>query len=152
MAFHKFLITNVHFERTFVEMYIFSRQKIFCLRFFPPKNIFVCLSVRLQVYGIAPPVLSVCLSVCWVFLTFVPTIMHLAWRLLSACKVLAQRDFAPSTHPPNNEPVPQVLKQVVNLSCLAYNWESDLMAEPKWLFHAQFIAVKNDNALLVFSK
>ena len=45
------------------------------------------------------------------------------YRCLSA-KSRHQRDFYSSTHPPKNEAVPQVLKQVVNPSCL--NWNCNL--------------------------
>ena len=43
---------------------------------------------------------------------------------LHICKALAPCNFAPCTHPPSNEPIPQVLKQVVNLSCYfcLYSW------------------------------
>ena len=62
------------------------------------------------------------MSVCWILHTFVPIFMHLEpppvlYSCLSA-KPRQKRNFAPSTHPQSNEPVPQVLKHVVNLSCL----------------------------------
>ena len=55
--------------------------------------------------------------VCWVLHTFVLTFMHLEhppvpYGCLSA--PLAPKRFCTL---PNNEPVPQILKQVVNLSC-----------------------------------
>ena len=48
--------------------------------------------------------LSVCMPVCWVLHTFVPTFMHLEpplvlYGCLSA-EPWHERDFAPSTHPP----------------------------------------------------
>ena len=42
----------------------------------------------------------VCLSVCWILQTFVPSIKHLAPPLLSACKVLAPKGLC-TLYPPS---------------------------------------------------
>ena len=66
--------------------------------------------------------LSVCMSVCRVLHTLVPTFMHLAPPPVPYVCLSAKLGTKGTLHPlltlQNNEPVPQVLKQVVNLSCL----------------------------------
>ena len=111
---HFFLAKNFFVQRLDV-FWIFLLSKLFqkfFLSFFQ--------SVCLQVFGGALQPQFSSNSHLSVGFCIVPNFMHLEPPpVLYGClstKPWHQRDFAHSTHPPNNEPVPQVLKQVLNLS------------------------------------